>query len=346
MLPDFPPKLSLASLPSPFKALDRISAELGGPRIWIKSDDMTGSLLSGNKVRKLEYVVAKARAESCDTLITCGGLQSNHCRATALVGAQLGLKVHLILRGRASDEPDGNLLLDQLAGAEISVYKPEEYFTRLDALFREWQEYYTNLGRKAYTIPTGASDGTGIWGYVEASIELQNDFEREGIEPELVVCATGSGGTQAGLTLGFALQGSASRVVGMAVCDDEAYFRNKAQADIRAWFNNLTEEAKAKCRPVVEIIEIETNDSYIGPGYARAYPEVYETIKWLAAREGQVLDPVYTGKAFYGLLSEIKNGSFADYKNIVFVHTGGVYGLFPYRTELVQFLNGKNGKTK
>lgn len=331
MLPGFPPKLPLALLPSPFRALDRISAVLGGPRLWIKNDDMTGSLLSGNKVRKLEYVLARARQEGCDTLITCGGLQSNHCRATALAGAKLGFKVHLILRGRATREPDGNLFLDCLAGAEISIYSPEEYAARLHDIFGEWLAHYQGQNRKAYAIPTGASDGTGIWGYVEASQELQKDFDREQIEPELVVCATGSGGTQAGLSLGFALQESSIRVLGMAVCDSEQYFYNKAKEDIRAWAECLPKDKFNRVDALVQGVAIETNATYIGPGYGHGYKEVYDTISLLAKEEGEVLDPVYTGKAFYGLLSEIKNGNFSHYKNIVFVHTGGVFGLFPHR---------------
>lgn len=340
MLPAFPPKIPLAVLPSPLRPLDRISSSLGGPRIWIKHDDMTGSVLGGNKVRKLEYVVARARVSGCDTLITCGGLQSNHCRATALVGAQLGFKVHLILRGSASEPADGNLLLDKLAGADVSIYAPDEYVSRLDELFAHWQQHYHKFGRKALLIPTGASDATGIWGYIEASVELRKDFVRESIQPELVVCATGSGGTQAGLTLGFAMQQQSVKVVGFAVCDDANWFRQKARADMQAWFTQLSEveQQREDLQALLAKLEVETNDQYIGAGYARAYPEVHATIKRLATEEGVVLDPVYTGKAFYGLLEEIRKGHFAHYRNIVFVHTGGIFGLFPYRAELVQSL--------
>lgn len=331
MLPTFPPKLPLALLPSPFRALDRISSHLDGPRIWIKNDDMTGSLLSGNKVRKLEYTLARAKEEGCDTLITCGGLQSNHCRATALAGAKLGFKVHLILRGQDAPEPEGNLFLDRLAGANISVYSPQEYTAKLNEIFKTWIAHYEAQGHRAFAIPTGASDGIGIWGYIEASRELQKDFEREQIKPELVVCATGSGGTQAGLTLGFALQEIPLRVVGMAVCDSEQYFFEKAQADIRSWAEHLPKGQFDRIASIVERVAVETNAAYIGPGYSLAYKEVYDTISLLAKEEGEVLDPVYTGKAFHGLLSEIKNGNFSHYKNIVFVHTGGIFGLFPYR---------------
>lgn len=333
MLPQFPPRINLAQLPTPLRPLDRVSESLGGPRIWLKCDDLTGSVLSGNKIRKLEFVTAEAIGNGADTLITCGGLQSNHCRATALVGAQLGLKVHLILRGNpAVRDWDGNLLLDRLAGAEVSIYTPKEYSSRLPDLFGYWENYYRVQGRRPHLIPTGASDATGLWGYINASYEMAENFKLQNINPEWVVCATGSGGTQAGLSLGFAMQGSAARVLGMAVCDSEKYFWEKAQKDIADWEKRYS--IRASDLPAFrENVAINTNDCYIGPGYAQGYPEVYKTIKWLAETEGVVLDPVYTAKAFHGLISEIQLGNFSQTKDIVFVHTGGVYGLFPYRRD-------------
>lgn len=339
MLPRFPSKLSLASLPSPLRPLSRLSAHIGGPRIWLKSDDLSGSTLSGNKVRKLEFTLAAALEAGCDTLITCGGLQSNHCRATAILAARLGLKVHLILRGDPPDHLDGNHLLDALVGAQISIYPAKQYHHELDALFEHWQQHYQNLGSKVWCVPTGASDGWGLWGYLNASIELQNDFERHGIEPEYVICATGSGGTQAGLSLGFALQQTSTQVLGMAVCDDAAYFKNKAEHDIREWAALLDRDDYARCAPAFENLNVQTNDAYIGPGYARAYPEALETIKLLARLEGEILDPVYTSKAFYGMLNEIKKGSFEHCSDLVFVHTGGIFGVFPFRDELQRTLN-------
>lgn len=333
MLPQLPPRIKLAQLPTPLRPLDRISKFLGGPRIWLKCDDLTGSTLSGNKIRKLEFVAAEAIANNADTLITCGGLQSNHCRATALVGAQLGLKVHLILRGNPeAPEFDGNLLLDRLAGAEVSIYTPKEYFSRLPDLFGYWENYYRVQGRHPHLIPTGASDATGLWGYISASYEMTEDFKLHDIDPDWIVCATGSGGTQAGLSLGFALQGCATRVLGMAVCDSEKYFSEKAQKDIADWEKRFPTQANG-LPDFKQNLTVNTNDHYIGPGYARGYPAVYQTIKWLAETEGVVLDPVYTGKAFHGLVSEIKTGTFSQTTDVVFVHTGGIYGLFPYRQD-------------
>ncbi|WP_075185215.1 D-cysteine desulfhydrase family protein [Teredinibacter haidensis] len=332
MLAYKPSRLSLAHLPTPIRPLDRLSRPLGGPRIWLKQDDFTGSAQTGNKLRKLEFVVAEALAQGCDTLITCGGVQSNHCRTAALVGAQLGLKVHLLLRGDPASCIDGNLLMDHMAGAEVSIYPDDEYVANLGGIFQHWKEYYQSVGRSAYVIPTGASDEVGLWGYLQASEELLNDFKQNDIQPDAIVVATGSGGTQAGLTLGLHLQGSLIPVHGVAVCDSELYFHNKVRSDISAWqkrwgafFN------KTNLDELLAELRIHTLDAYIGPGYAQGYDELFQCIQMVAQEEGIILDPVYTGKAFYGLVSEIKSGIFSGMEDIVFVHTGGVFGLFPYR---------------
>ncbi|WP_185230652.1 D-cysteine desulfhydrase family protein [Teredinibacter franksiae] len=334
MLSYQPPRISLANLPTPFRPLDRISEILGGPRIWIKQDDCTGSANSGNKLRKLEFVIADALEQGCDTLITCGGVQSNHCRATALAGAQLGLKVHLLLRGDDEVAVDGNLLLDRLANAEISMYPSSEFVPNLNSLFQYWQAHYQNIGRKAYCIPMGASDEVGLWGYLQAAQELQADFDRHKLSPGGVVTATGSGGTQAGLTLGFQLLGSSIPVYGVAVCDSESYFNNKVVHDVKLWLarwgnrlSDITEEQ------LIGKLDVRTIAAYIGPGYAKGYSALFESIKVLAATEGVVLDPVYTGKAFHGLIQEIKQGRFEGVDDIVFVHTGGVFGLYPHKQE-------------
>ena len=341
---NFPKRLVLAQTPTPLQPLDRLSANLGGPRIWVKRDDLTGSVLSGNKVRKLEFVVAKAIEEGCDTLITCGGLQSNHCRATAVVGAQLGLKVHLILRGElqtSSDEVDGNLLLDQLLGAHLSTYSAAEYSASLPQLFRQWQAHYQALGAKPFLIPTGASDGIGAWGYIKACQELALDFKAHGIKPKYIVCATGSGGTQAGLTVGGHLWGLGCKVIGMAVCDSESYFLNKIRSDLDDWQHrygtDINVELERELKPELDLDKLVAyvNDHYIGPGYGKATADVFSTIKSIARLEGLVLDPVYTGKAFHGLVEEIKKGNFSDSDDIVFVHTGGVFGLFPQKKQLL-----------
>ncbi len=322
----YPPRIALAQTPTPLQLLPRVSERYGqGHRIWVKRDDLTGAALSGNKIRKLEFVAAAACEQGCDTLITCGGVQSNHCRATALVGAQLGFHVHLLLRGAAPADIDGNLLLDHLAGATISHYAAREFSSDLDQLFAHWLKQYTEAGRKPFAIPTGASNGIGIWGYIAAAEELQQDLQAAAISNAHVLCATGSGGTQAGLTLGAALHDVPMQVWGVNVCDDEAWFVNKIAADIADWQQRY-QQALPEPAPVAKVI-----DGYVGPGYGRATTEIFDLIAELARLEALVLDPVYTGKAFYGMLQEIGKGRFAGCEDIVFVHTGGIYGLFPQR---------------
>ena len=324
----YPPALSLAQLPTPLQEMPRIGAQFGGGhRLWVKRDDLTGAALSGNKIRKLEYVVAAALEQGCDTLITCGGVQSNHCRATALVGAQLGLNVHLVLRGEAPAEIDGNLLLDHLAGARVSHYPARQYAAELDDLLEHWRQHYAEKGCKACVIPTGASDGVGIWGYIAATEELGRDLHREGIEQAHVVFATGSGGTQAGLTLGAGLHGVPIQAWGVNVCDDAAWFINKVSENMADW-----QQRYAPDQPLPEV-DVRVIDGYVGPGYGRAGAEVFETIALVARLEGLVLDPVYTGKAFHAMLQQIEAGRFEDRKDIVFLHTGGIFGVFPQRSQ-------------
>ncbi len=322
-----PPRLSLAQRPTPLQPLDRLSAELGGPRIWVKRDDLTGCLLSGNKVRKLEFALALALQQGCDTVVTCGGVQSNHCRATALLCAQLGLRCVLVLRGEASPPYDGNLLLDHLAGAQVRTYPVARYQRELSSLL---QQAANDSGGNAFIIPTGASDGIGAWGYIAACGELVADFVTAGIAPRHIVCATGSGGTQAGLTAGVQLHGIDAAVWGMAVCDSAAWFENKVRSDLRDWQKRYGGDAAVAALDI-EALTVRVIDTYIGPGYAVADDDVFKTIRHVAHREGLVLDPVYTGKAFHGLIAELRGGRFDDSADIVFVHTGGVFGLFPQR---------------
>lgn len=326
----FPAKLNLAMAPTPFYCLERLSAQMGGPRIWIKRDDLTECGASGNKIRKLEYTLARVLEAGCDTLITSGGLQSNHCRATALLGARLGLKVHLLLRdeGGYDEIPDGNLLLDYLAGADISIYPKERFFREQDELLVDCQNHYRQQGRKPWLIPVGASDGHGVWGYIGCARELRADFDRAGISPDSIFHATGSGGTQAGLTAGAQLFDLGARVIGMAVCDNEAWFRDKVRNDLRHWRDEYRTGVD------VDALAIRVNDLYIGPGYGVATDAVFDTIRQLAVGEGLVLDPVYSAKAFHGMLEEIRKGHLDGQDDIVFIHTGGLFGLEPQRRQL------------
>ena len=326
-----PPRLQLARIPTPIEYLARLTDQLGGPRIYLKRDDLTGSTLSGNKIRKLEFSLAEARRRHSDVIITAGGIQSNHCRATALVCARLGLTCHLVLRGSQEGPPDGNLLLDHLAGARFSFFPREEYSTRRPEIVAELSDDYQRAGRNPYWIPVGASNAIGSWGYIRAFKEISDQISRMGVRIGHIVTAVGSGGTLAGLVAGRALTPEGRprpRVWGVNVCDDAPTF----EGVVRGILADLVREYRLPFDPAQE--EVNILDGYVGEGYAIPYPEELEMIRRVARMEGQVFDPVYTGKALHGLACEIAAGRFARGEGVVFIHTGGVYGLFPQRAAL------------
>lgn len=222
---------------------------------------------------------------------------------------------------------EGNTLLDQLFGADVTAVEPRRYTEHLDTILEERAEHHRSLGRQPLIIPTGGSNGLGIWGYVSGAAELVADMASADISSAIVVTATGSGGTQAGLTLGMALLKPECAVWGIAVCDDAQYFQAKVAQDI-------TEAQEIWPTLGCDEFTINTNDAYIGPGYGRATAPVYERIAALASLEGIVLDPVYTGKAFHGLCEELAQGAFSDVNDIIFVHSGGIYGIFPHGQQL------------
>lgn len=286
-------------------------------------------------MRKLEFLLADALSKGADTVITCGGIQSNHCRATAFACAQLGLQCHLILRNDPGYQGDssaglGNHFLDQLSGATIELYEPKNYARNLDSLFDNAEKRFSAQGHQSYCIPTGGSNGLGVWGYIQAVEELQLQLQSMGIEPDFIVCASGSGGTQAGLTLGAHLRGVSGKVIGMAVCDSADYFDQKVRADVEACARLSGSSEQDAISLSQHQLDVRTIDGYIGPGYAKADSDIYQCIREMACEEGLMLDPTYTGKAFFGMLKEIEQGQFSSARDIVFVHTGGGFGLFPH----------------
>lgn len=319
------PRISLARLPTPLQPLHRFCQKHNLPPIWIKRDDLTDAAAGGNKLRKLEFCVAQALEEGATALITCGGIQSNHCRATAIIATAQGLRCHLVLRGDEPEVPDGNLLLDTLVGAQVSYLPAKGYNRALPTAVETIQAEYQARGESAFFIPIGASDEVGLWGYIQACEELKQDFEDNGLEPEFIVSATGSGGTAGGLILGNSMYDLGATVLSFNVCDDEAYFVNKISSDFKAW------QARYQRTDIDIDLPIHIVEGYVGPGYGVAGPEVYDTIKDLAQTEGIVLDPVYTGKAFHGLVSELKSGRIAPTRETIFIHTGGIFGIFPHR---------------
>ena len=322
-----PPRIRLANTPTRGHWL-RYGKDLGA-KIWVKRDDHTGSELSGNKVRKLEYLMAEAVAQHATHVITCGGEQSNHARATAFAATQLGMQSVLVLRTEDPTRPPaptGNILLDRLTGAELCWISRPAWRDRT-RLMAEQADRVRAAGGKPYVIPEGGSNALGSWGYIRAMAELADDLI--GIaapdHPVTVVYACGSGGTGAGLVLGAKLLGLAARgirVAGVNVCDDRAYFveaigRICADAEER-W------QLAARVTPA----DIDIVDGYVGAGYAKSRPEELALLRDVCRSDGIVLDPVYTGKAFYGMVSELRMDPKRFGSAVAFVHTGGIYGLF------------------
>jgi D-cysteine desulfhydrase len=313
------PRLHLAHLPTPLWRHDALD-EMCETQVWVKRDDITAGAAAGNKIRKLEWLVADAVAQHATVLLTCGGVQSNHARATALVGAQLGLRVMLFLRTdqpEAHQEVTGNLLLDRLAGAEVYFITPAQYRDRAEVMQSAADEL-AHRGDTPYVIPEGGSNGRGALGYVEAMREVRSQLDMGlggGPAPfGAVVHACGSGGTAAGVALGARAFDVAGRSLAMAVCDDRATF----DGIIR----RVTAEARTLQPELQEPGPVEVIDEFRGPAYGVATDEQLQFIVTVARRTGLVLDPVYSGKALFGL-SRLS----AKPSRVLFIHTGGLPGL-------------------
>jgi D-cysteine desulfhydrase len=320
-----PARLHLANLPTPVVELVNLARDLNVRRVLLKRDDFTGFETSGNKIRKLEYVIADAIKQGADTLVTHGGFQSNHCRATAAAGARLGLKVRLFLRSEDPNPPrDGNLFLDEFFGAHVTFHTPEEYNTDRARLIDSAMDAERQTGRKPYFFPVGASVPLGCWGYIRCVAEL---IEQLGKDTKVdVFSSVSSAGTHAGLILGKAMFGLDNwRMVGVPVSDSIAYF----QKDIRDLLDRTISEFSLGLTR--EQTPIELIDGFIGEGYAIPYAEALATTRQLARREGVILDPTYTSKGMTGFLDAIRNGGIRAGAVPLFVHTGGAFGLMARR---------------
>jgi D-cysteine desulfhydrase len=326
-----PPRLSLARLPTPLEPSPRLGAALGIDLLW-KRDDLTGLELSGNKARKLELILAEAEAGGADTLVTCGGAQSNHCRATAFAAAKRGLSSVVLLRvpdPSRPPAPEANVLLDRLAGAEIRWVSPGEYARRAELLAAVAAEL-RGAGRRPYVIPEGGSSALGSWGYALAVTEVLGQLPPRWRDAEVSLAyACGSGGTGAGIELGVRLAGwRGARPLGFAVCNDARYFRDAIAglcADARRRWPGL---------PAVPASEVAIDDRFVGPGYGLSSDEGLEIIRRAARADGILLDPVYTGKAMLGVASLARAGGRLAGSRVVFFHTGGAFGLFPFAGRL------------
>ena len=318
-------KFNIANLPTKIQKLERYSKELGA-NVYIKRDDQTGSEISGNKIRKLEYLAKDAISKGCDLLITCGGIQSNHCRATVVTATLFGMKSAVLLRISDTPPVTGNYFLDKLFGADVKFCTREEYSKQRGEIMEAMAQEYRKQGYNPYIIPEGASNAIGTLGYYNCMNEILEQEKEMGITFNTIVVATGSGGTYAGLYLANEVKKLGKRVIGMAVCDDTEYFTNIAH-DIATEALQYLPEYKNE---VLNRNNIEINDKYVGIGYALSRPEELEFIKKFARQEAIVLDPVYTGKGMYGVFNELQEGgNISKDDNVLFIHTGGLFGLFP-----------------
>ena len=324
------PHLSLATLPTPLYDAVRLRDALGGagrcPRILIKRDDLTALGLGGNKARKLEYLVADARAQGATTLITTGAVQSNHARMTAAAACVAGMRCVLVL---TSTKPvpavAGNLLLDKLYGAEIRLVPS------LDPMFAVGNDEPVvaevvadehAAGRTPYVIPVGGSSGIGVFGYVSGSVELVDQLRAAGVTPSRLYYASGSRGTQAGLTLGAKVCEATYRVCGVAVSGGEPEKIERAK--------RIANEAAARLElsERLELADLVTDQTQIGEGYGIPTEAALEAITVLARTEAILLDPCYTSKAMAGLIDDIRAGEIAPTETVIFLHTGGMPALF------------------
>ena len=327
MTTDTLPRFRLAHLPTPVEELAALSKFLGGPRLLIKRDDETGLALGGNKTRKLEFLLADALAQNADTVITAGAAQSNHCRQTAAAAARAGLRCELVLGGQPPETPNGNLLLDQLLGAKIHWTGPERRGERLG----EVAEGLRAEGCCPYLIPYGGSNAVGATGYVAAMEELSAQLAASGQKVDHIVFASSSGGTQAGLVVGAKRTGFAGQVLGIRI--------DKGDPGDVPYQTALARLAQATARRVgldVTISEADcvVNDDYLGAGYGVVGHLEREAIGLMARHEGILLDPVYTGRAFGGLIDIIQRKVFSAAETVLFWHTGGAPALFAYAADL------------
>ncbi|MCV0429854.1 MAG: D-cysteine desulfhydrase [Roseibium sp.] len=320
------PRLHWAHLPTALEPMDRLSETLEGPRIWIKRDDCTGMSTGGNKTRKLEFLMAEAKAQGADLVMTQGATQSNHARQTAAFAARLGMKCHILLEDRTgSKDPNyngnGNVFLDFLHGATAEK-RPGGL--DMNAEMETVAERFRTQGRKVYTIPGGGSNPTGALGYANAAMELVQQANAIDLKIDRIVHATGSAGTQAGLIVGLKAINANIPLLGIGVRAPKP----KQEENV---FNLAVATAeKLGCPGIVKREDVVANTDYVGEGYGIPTPACLKAIEMFARLEAILLDPVYSGKGAAGLIDLVKSGAFSSDENIVFLHTGGAAALFGY----------------
>jgi len=344
-LADFP-RTDLILSPTPLQKIKRPSTAPAGGDLFIKRDDLTGLAFGGNKGRKLEYIVADAVAKGAGTIVTWGGIQSNWCLQTAAAAARVGVRAVLVLLVKPGSPTidDGNLLLDHLCGATVRVLEvdSDRGFLNLEDvadLLSPIVDEEKAAGRKPYLAPIGGSvvegsmkEPLGAMGYAKGLVELLEQMHSQDLRFDTVVHASGSAGTQAGLVAAARTVAPHLRIVGISVASDRETLRGKVRTIAEELLETLAVDAE------IEDDDVIVFDQYLAPGYGVLTPEISRGIAALARSEGVVLDPVYTGKAWLGLLDLMETGFISHDENLVFIHTGGTPALFPYRSQVMGFL--------
>jgi D-cysteine desulfhydrase family pyridoxal phosphate-dependent enzyme len=313
------PRVRLAQLPTPLEPMDRFAEWLGGPRVLVKRDDLTGLALGGNKARKLEFLCGEAQAGGCDVLVTGGGAQSNHARMTAAAANRLGFDCHLAVGGKEPGLYSGNLLLDRVLGATLHFMGADSYYD-VESAIDEVAAQLAADGRRPFAMPIGGASVTGAAAFAWAADELLTQVDEGGhVNVDWIVVADGSGGTHAGLLAGL---GGRAHVLGVDV---------GTRPNLGDVIPRLAVEAAARTGRAAPREELVLDRSRFGDGYGAVTESALEAIDLVAGLEGVILDPVYTGKAMAGLIGAARDGRFGAGDTVVFWHTGGAVALFAHR---------------
>jgi len=313
---------SLAFLPTPLHRLPHLGESIGLDKLWIKRDDLTGHSFGGNKTRKMEFVLGDARASKADTIVTVGGLQSNHCRQTAVVCAKAGFRCILLLAGEEPETYTGNLLLESMLGAEIKFF-PDEHLITMHSRLDEVIETLKDFGLKPYAVPAGATMPIGIISYALAMKELLAQTKKEGFTPDNILVSAGTGGTLAGLIIGAEMLDLDVDIIGVSVLYEAEELKERVKNQIERVISQYPEVDDFK--PTIHV-----DDTFLKPGYGIMTDGVRTAIDTFAKMDGIFLDPVYTGKAGLALMRKAINGDIKSKENTVFWHTGGSPALFAY----------------
>lgn len=323
-----PKKADIAVLPTRLQYLKNVSQKYGR-EIYIKRDDLTGFVYTGNKIRKLEYILPVVLDGHYDCIITCGAVGSNHARTVAALCAEFGLDCYLFLREDGLHTPKlGNDVISSLMGASIEYVDFKKFNANITSIMQSKAMQLKGRQRKPFLIPVGGKNSFGLWGYIEAFQEIIGDIDAIGGGSANIYCPSGTGGTQAGLAIANHLDGNQHKIIGLAISDDEDYFKKNIVSEIRDW------EATFSSSTGLTEFDINIDVSAVFGGYGDYTKDVVDMIRFLASSEGILLDPTYTGKAFLGMINRIRNEENRGGGPEIFIHTGGGFQS-PYKLDLL-----------